>query len=112
MFSNLKEVYKAGRSRGYEFGQAACFEIEIGDAFQCATMFVIYDITETEEELAEHRYNAAYECECNARQMSPFEFTAKALNEYGDTDWSAASAWERFEEGIEAGIKCALRCHK
>ena len=39
----------------------------------------------------------AYEAEENGRQYSPFEFTAKAIN---DLPWSD-DAWEAFQEGID-----------
>jgi septation ring formation regulator EzrA len=95
MFSNLKEVYKAGRSRGYQFGVFAVQEFNQENWDGVGGMF---DPVEAD----------AFEAEQNARQMPPFEFTAKALNEYDEH----GQAWEQFEEGIHQGIKCALRCHK
>lgn len=114
MFSNLKEVYKAGRKRSYEFGKLAVAEINMGDEVSVLTMFTneTFNI-ETDEDLEEMRIAEAFGCEQNNRQMSPFEFTACDLNQYGSGDaWDYAAAWEAFDNGIYAGIKCALRCHK
>lgn len=47
------------------------------------------------------------EAESNGRQFSPFEFTAQAINESRDPD----GYWERFDAGIESGMRAYRRKH-
>ncbi len=53
------------------------------------------------DECAECRTAAAYDGEMGARDFSPFEFTAHAinLNEYPD------DVWEAYDNGVTAGIE-------
>lgn len=44
-------------------------------------------------------FNEFYEAESNSRQFSPFEFTAKDLNDMRDD--KPYDVWEVFEEGID-----------
>ena len=48
---------------------------------------------------------AAFESEQNARQFSPFEFTAHDINESEDSE----ELWERYDEGVAAGIAAAVK---
>jgi hypothetical protein len=51
----------------------------------------------------------AYESELHSRQYSPFEMTASAINALGD---DAEEAWEAYDDGLERGIKRAIRIWK
>jgi len=53
---------------------------------------------EHEPYIQEAIIDASYEGEQNSRQFSPFEFTAKELNELEET--ASYEVWEAFEEGI------------
>src|SRR5215475_5103846 len=46
--------------------------------------------------------SSAYDSEQNARQFSPFEFTASAINKSGNR---TESLWNAYDEGVAAGIK-------
>ena len=55
------------------------------------------------EEVEEYYSNECYEAESNCRQFSPFEFTAKELNDLQDS--KPYDVWEVFEEGIHKYIQ-------
>lgn len=63
-----------------------------------------------EDDARDKAFNAWSDAEDNARQYSPFEFTAKALNECENPD----RAWELFDEGIQSAFEhgwnvCVMR---
>ena len=62
-----------------------------------------------EQEAHDAAFEAWSEAESNKRDFSPFEFTAKALNDASNSE----EAWEAFDAGIsdafEAGWKQMLR---
>jgi len=49
---------------------------------------------------------AAYQAEENARQFTPFEFTAKAINDSGDR---AEGLWAAYDDGVRSGIAKGVR---
>lgn len=60
---------------------------------------------EDEQECAECISSAAYECEQNARDFTPFEFTAHEIN----TGRNPEGQWEAYDNGVEAGIKAGIK---
>ena len=58
-----------------------------------------------EDQAREEAFSAWHEAEDNSRQFSPFEFTAKAINDTEDPD----ANWEAFDEGIAAAFEHAWK---
>jgi hypothetical protein len=88
---DLEGVYKDGFRLGQEFVHCNWNGVKIEedtdlDEFQDLVM------------------SACYEAEDNFRQYSPFEFTAKAFNDAGNSD----EVWENYEAGISDGIEDAI----
>ncbi len=54
-----------------------------------------------EDEARDAAFEAWGEAESNSRQYSPFEFSAKAMNDMKASE----AAWELFEEGINAAFE-------
>lgn len=54
-----------------------------------------------ENDARDAAFAAWAEAEDNSRQYSPFEFTAKAINDMEDSE----AAWELFQEGINAAFE-------
>ena len=54
-----------------------------------------------EDDARDKAFETWNEAESNKRQFSPFEFTAKALNDMEDSE----RGWEIFEEGISAAFE-------
>lgn len=55
----------------------------------------------SEDDARDAAFSAWVEAEDNKRQFSPFEFTAKAINDMEDQE----RGWELFEEGIAAAFE-------
>ncbi len=55
---------------------------------------------EEEVFIKEAAFNEFFEAEQNQRQFTPFEFTARELNELAETE--SYDPWEVFEEGCDA----------
>jgi len=51
---------------------------------------------------------AIYDIEMSNRDFSPFELTAKMLNDLDADDSIDFDPWEIFEEGIAAGVQTAV----
>ena len=56
-----------------------------------------------EDQARDAAFNAWHEAQDNARQFSPFEFTASAINKSDDPD----ANWEAFDAGIDAAFEHA-----
>ncbi len=97
--STGKSWWTRGYRRGYGFGFGAEDMPQIGQSH-------FGTLIETPEDLQKARETAASETEQNARQFSPFEYTAKELNEADEY----GKAWDEYEEGIYYGIKAGLDC--
>lgn len=63
-----------------------------------------YDPNE-DHDLLESLIRYSYGAEDNARSFSPWEHLAAAIN----TDEAAEELWERYDEGVTAGIEAAAR---
>ena len=59
---------------------------------------------EDESDQADAMQMLASEAEANDRDFSPFEFTARELNEREDSD----EAWSAYDEGISDGISANI----
>ncbi len=103
---NLKEAHELGYDRGWhvaswtdmpEIGQMLPRDI---DWQGIGSIKSVNDQIDAWEALCS-------EAESNSRQFSPFEFTARAINESRDPD----SYWEAFDEGITAGLRAYRRKH-
>lgn len=93
------EVREAGIERGK--GIASWVDIpEIGDKVDRSVDWFGLGDTVTGENLFDYCVMLAMASEENDRQFSPFEFTAKELNEAEDSE----ELWTAFDEGISTGI--------
>ena len=93
-----KEIYKKGYNRGFYIASLQDCP-EIGTKIELDNFKgVIKDILDLEEVFEEMCYDA----EINDRDFSPFEFTAKELNDLEETE--DYEVWEEFEKGITDGI--------
>ena len=90
MTEEQKGWYQDGIDRGVAVADSIAPE-KVGDKWDCA----IGKLLEWDEMISE-----LYESESNSRQFSPFEMTAKEINdsEYPD------ELWEAFDSGISEGI--------
>jgi hypothetical protein len=84
-----KEIYSMGYNRGY--GIASCRESKDSE-------FDGLDYNEARDKFMQD----CYEAEDNSRQFSPFEFTARELNDLIDT--KPYDPWWVFDDGIYAGM--------
>jgi len=90
---NQTQAMNIGRAEGF----GAAIHCEVGDSdrkqadCECVPPAICCDC------LAE----AAYESEQNARQFTPWEFIAKAINECGRR---AQGLWDAYERGVGKGI--------
>ena len=50
-------------------------------------------------------WSAALESEMNARQFTPFEFTAQSFNESHDPE----GMWEAYDAGVASGVKQGMK---
>ena len=95
----LSGIYLAGFQRGYN---AASWQ-DVPDIGSKLPRHVDYQgIGEIEDssDQADALQMLASEAESNGRDFSPFEFTAKELNDREDSE----DAWEAFDCGISDGI--------
>ena len=94
------EAYSTGYDAGYNAGQycevtgtdrraAGCGCDEESAQFSCEDCIT----------------SAAFDSEQNARQYSPFEFTAYAINSEDD----AEELWDSYDKGVSDGIVEAVR---
>lgn len=81
---NKREAKNQGKDRGYEF----------------ASNIELLPDGRTLEEIKTKFFDECYEIEQNDRQNSPFEFTAKEINDSEFPD----EIWECFDSGIWDGI--------
>lgn len=97
----ISDIYLAGYSRGWNC--ASWQDIpEIGSTVRTDADGEV-DI-EDENDQADVMSSLAFEAESNDRDFSPFEFTAKELNDREDSE----GAWEAFEAGISDGISANI----
>lgn len=82
------ELYEAGKERGYNIALHAEVPV-IGDN----------GIDDTDD-VKDVFFDRCHDAEENNRSFTPFEFTAKEINERED----AMEAWESFDEGISDGF--------
>ena len=89
-------------SRGYDAGYNAAVYCEVGHQDKREANCGCDDdgTTECEDCLSA----AAFDSEQNARNFSPFEFTASAINEDDDSD----ELWESYDDGVAKGIKAGI----
>ena len=91
-------IYQAG----YDRGQAVASWIntpEIGVEYWTESEG---RIVATRENAADVWFSCCYDAESNGRQYTPFEFTAKELNDLQEE--KKYDVWDTFEAGIEAGF--------
>jgi len=97
-----QEIFNEGYDRGYSIASWQDLP-EIGTEIKPFTLpnFIgpINDIHDAAEVFIE----SCCEAEANDRQFSPFEFTAKELNEMENS--KPYDVWEEFEDGITAGFE-------
>lgn len=97
----LSDIYLAGYSRGWNC--ASWQDIpEIGSTVRTDAEGEVE--IEGENDQADIMSSLAFEAELNDRNFSPFEFTAKELNDLEDSE----DAWEAFEAGISDGINANI----
>lgn len=94
---NQRQSFQLGKRAGYN----AAIYAEVSDSDRhhaCCDC-------EGKQECEECIMSAAYECEQNARQYSPFEFTAHEIN----TGRNPEGQWDAYDSGVEAGIKAGIK---
>ena len=95
---NQKQAFQLGKRAGYN--AAIYTEVSEGnkrDATNCHC--------DDWECCADCLSVAAYESEQNARDFSPFEFTAHEIN----TGRNPEGQWDAYDNGVEAGIKAGIK---
>ncbi len=98
---NQKQAFQLGKRAGYD----AAIYTEVDDfdrkearcGGDCDCM--------PDEECAECISQAAWLSEQNAREYSPFEFTAHEINAGRNPE----GQWEAYNQGVEAGIKLGIK---
>lgn len=96
---NKTEAYNAGHDRGFNI--ASWIDVpEIGTKLDKHIDWQGIDTIETEQDQKDAIQLYASEAESNDRQFSPFEFTAKEINDSKYAD----ELWEQFDQGISDGI--------
>lgn len=99
--AGLSDIYLAGYSRGWNV--ASWQDIpEIGTTVRTDAEGKVS--IEDENDQADVMQSLASEAEGNDRDFSPFEFTAKELNDREDYE----AAWEAFDAGISDGISANI----
>ena len=96
---NKKEVYKLGYDRGFNIAN-------LQNMPQIGTKVETEDFTgiiEDKFDIETVFYPLCYEAETIDRDYTPFEFTAKKLNDSDET--ADFEVWDEFEKGITDGIK-------
>lgn len=97
----ISEIYLAGYSRGWN---CASWQDIPGIGSTVHTDADGKVEVEDENDQADAMSSLAFEAESNGRDFSPFEFTAKELNDREDSE----DAWEAFEAGISDGISANI----
>lgn len=96
------EIREAGIKRGYNVASWQDLP-EIGDTLPRDVDWVGIGTVDDVNDAAEAFGMLAHAAEEHDRCFSPFEFTAKEINDRDDAD----DAWEAFDAGIQDGIaKC------
>jgi len=99
----LDAVYNEGHDRGY--GIASWNDLpDIGETIRADLDWIGIGTIENKDDALEAFSMLCEEAESINRCYTPFEFTAKALNEREDAD----DAWNAFEEGIAEGIRAYI----
>ena len=99
--TDKSKIYQAGYGHGYSV--ASWNELpEIGDSVDKSIDCFGIDIIKTVNDAYEYFMTVCYAAEENGRQYSPFEFTAKKLNDLQEL--KQYDVWEIFQRGIEAGF--------
>lgn len=94
---SIADIYLAGYSRGWNC--ASWQDVpEIGSTVRTDAEGKVE--IEDENDQADVMASLASESESNDRSFSPFEFTAKELNDREDSE----GAWEAYDAGISDGI--------
>ena len=94
-----QSAYEAGFNHGHGI---ACHNVPtLGERIWTETMG---HVTVDAENIREVHQDACYEAADNARQYSPFEFTAHEFNESEDSE----ALWEAFEQGTADAIAADL----
>lgn len=92
---NQKEAKEYGRDQGYNAGLYGTEDIDPNDY-------------STKEDYEDALMEEAFESEIHSRQFSPWEHIAKEINS-AKPDWRVDGLWDAYEEGVELGIKEAIR---
>lgn len=96
--ATIEEITHAGYVRGRNIA-AAQDRHEIGDTFK-STQGTHACTLDDEDEIDDALIEDSYSAEENNRQYTPFEFTAKEINDRPDSE----EAWDAFSSGIDKGI--------
>jgi hypothetical protein len=94
-------IFQLGVDRGLGFGEYVDIK---GIGTVCTDNFGEYGTITSKVEQYEEAVSEALENEMNARQYSPFEFTAHDLNELDAEDSRPYDVWAVYEDGIYKGI--------
>ena len=97
----ISDIYLAGYSRGWNCASWQDMP-EIGSTVRTDAEGKVE--IEDENDQAEVMASLASESESNDRSFSPFEFTAKELNDREDSE----DAWEAYDAGISDGISANI----
>lgn len=95
----LRDTYLAGYSRGWNVASWQNIP-EIGSKLPRSVDYVGLGEIEDSADQADALQMLASESESSDRDFSPFEFTARDLNDREDSE----DAWQAFDEGISDGI--------
>jgi hypothetical protein len=95
--ASLDEIYQEGKHRGYNIGTWVDMPAA-GDVLRIDGERIEIIDAATPQDAME---GIAYTNESHGRDCSPFEFIAEAINQRSDSE----AAWERYQQGIDAGIK-------
>lgn len=105
----LTDAYKRGWNHGHGI---ACHNVpKLGDRLFSDSLG---RVTVHAENIREVHENSCWDAQENARQYSPFEFTAHEFNSLDDDSEkdadavSSEAAWEAFEEGVTDSIHADL----
>lgn len=98
----LADCYRQGWNRGHGI---ACHNVPtLGDKICPSIDWIGLGRTITPENIREYHEQLCFAAESGGRDFSPFEFTAKRLNDHEDSE----SAWEAYDEGIGDAIRADL----
>lgn len=100
-----REIFSEGKARG-ECAASWCEIPELGSRIPREIDWVGYEIV-TKENLLDVCIMYCRASESNDRDFSPFEFTAKALND--EVEKKPYDVWQEYDRGIDTGIVRALR---